>query len=72
MSQWSPPLRPGVVTFLGALFLVFGLYFLFQFISYEETNRLKTVPGALARLLLVVLCLGFGVNFLLIGFGIYL
>ena len=39
MSQWSPPLRPGLVTFLGAVCLVIGLFMLFQFIAYEETNQ---------------------------------
>jgi len=72
MSQWSPPLRPGLVTFLGALCLVIGLFMLFQFISYEETNRMKTLPGSLARLLVSVLFLGFAIYFILISFGIYL
>ncbi len=71
MSQWSPPLRPGLVNLLGALFLIFGLFFLFQFIAYEETNRLKTVPGSLARLVLAALFLGFAIYFIFLSFGIF-
>ena len=72
MSQWSPPIRPGLVSLLGALFIVFGLFFLFQLITYEETNRLKTLPGSFARLVVTVLCLGFGIYFILISRSIYL
>ena len=72
MSQWSPPLRSGLVSFLGAFFIVLGLFFLFQFISYEETDRLKTLPGSLARLLLTVLFLGFGIYFVLVSSDIFL
>ena len=72
MSEWSPPLRPGLVTFFGVLLLVFGLIFLFQFVAYEETNRLKTLPGSLIRLVLSVLFLGFALYFLLLSLGIFL
>ena len=72
MSQWSPPFRPGLVSFLGVLLLVFGLFFLFQFIAYEETNRLKTLPGSLARLVLAVLPLGFAIYFLFTSLGLFL
>ncbi|MFX0199999.1 MAG: hypothetical protein ACFFCW_28090 [Candidatus Hodarchaeota archaeon] len=71
MSQWGPPLRPGLVTLLGALLLIFGLFFLFQFIAYEETNRLKTLKGSLARLVLAALFLGFAIYFILISLGIF-
>jgi len=48
------------------------LFFLFQFIAYEETNRLKTLPGSLARLVLAVLPLGFAIYFLFTSLGLFL
>lgn len=71
MSQWGPPLRPGLVNLLGALFLIFGLFFLFQFIAYEETNRLKTLPGSLTRLVLAAVFLGFAIYFIFLSLGIF-
>ncbi len=55
---------------LAWIFLIIGLIFLFSLIAHVEAGKTFSIPFAAVAIIILSVCLGLGIQFLLVSMGV--
>ncbi len=55
---------------LAWIFIVIGLIFLFSLIAHVEAGKTFSIPFATVAIIILSVCLGLGIQFLLVSMGV--